>query len=63
VKVKDVAGAVGVKELLDPEAGLVPLALVAVTEQVYAVPLVRPVTVIGLEAPVVVRPPGLQVTV
>jgi hypothetical protein len=30
---------------------------------VYAVPLVSPVTVIGDEAPVAVRPPGAAVTV
>jgi hypothetical protein len=34
-----------------PDGALVPAALLAVTEQVYAVPLVRPVTVIGLAAP------------
>ena len=46
------------------EAGLVPIALVAVTVNVYDVPLVKPVTVIGLAAPVLVNPPaGLEVTV
>jgi hypothetical protein len=34
------------------EAGPVPLALVAVTVNVYAVPLVSPVTVMGLAVPV-----------
>jgi hypothetical protein len=33
------------------EGGLTPAALVAVTVQVYEVPLLRPVTVIGLAAP------------
>ena len=45
------------------EAALVPVALVAVTVNVYAVPLVKPVTVIGLEVPVAVILPGLDVTV
>ena len=45
------------------EAAPVPMALVAVTVKVYAVPLVSPVTVIGDEAPVAVRPPGAEVTV
>ena len=40
-----------------------PTALVAVTVKVYAVPLVRPVTVIGLVVPVPVTPPGELVTV
>jgi hypothetical protein len=37
--------------------------LVAVTVNVYAVPLVKPETVIGEEEPVPVKPPGLEVTV
>ena len=41
----------------------VPTALVAVTVKVYAVPLVRPVTVIGEAVPVAVIPPGTEVTV
>ena len=45
------------------EAVPVPTELVAVTVKVYAVPLVRPVTVIGDEAPVAVRPSGEEVTV
>ena len=45
------------------EAVPVPMELVAVTVKVYAVPLVSPVTVIGDEAPVAVRPPGDEVTV
>ena len=40
-----------------------PTAFVAVTVKVYAVPLVRPPTLIGDAAPVPVRPPGLEVTV
>ena len=36
---------------------------VATTVNVYAVPLVNPVTVIGLDEPVAVSPPGLDVTV
>jgi len=42
--------AAGVTEAL-AEAAPVPSALVAVTEQEYVVPLVRPVTVIGLTVP------------
>jgi hypothetical protein len=39
------------------------LALVAVTVNVYAVPLVNPVTVTGEEDPVPVMFPGEEVTV
>jgi hypothetical protein len=50
--------------LLDAaEAGLIPIALVAVTVNVYTVPFVNPGTMIGLAAPVAVMPPGLDVTV
>jgi hypothetical protein len=45
------------------EAGPVPVALVAVTVNVYDVLDARPVTVTGDEAPVPVNPPGLEVTV
>lgn len=41
----------------------VPAAFVALTVKVYGVPLVSPVTVIGLDGPVAVMPPGLEVTV
>jgi len=44
-------------------AGPVPVALVAVTVNVYAVPVVNPVTVTGDDAPVPVKPPGLDVAV
>ncbi len=57
------AVASGVAELEGVEAGPVPTALVAVTVKVYAVPLVRPLTVIGLVVPVPVKPPGELVTV
>jgi hypothetical protein len=40
----------------------VPLAFVAVTVNVYAVPLLNPLTVIG-DAPVPVNPPGDEVAV
>ena len=46
-----------------PDAALGPAALVATTEQVYAVPLVNPVTVSGEAGPVAVKPPALHVTV
>ena len=56
--------AAGVTAALGDEGGEVPAALVAVTVNVYAVPLTRPVTV-AVVAPVVeaVRPPGAAVTV
>jgi hypothetical protein len=53
----------GVTLLLAALAGPVPVALVAVTVKVYAVPVVNPVTVIGEDAPVAVIPPGLEVAV
>ena len=43
-----VACATGVTGLDAPEAGPVPAAFVALTVNVYAVPFVRPVTVMGL---------------
>ena len=45
------------------EALPLPALLVAVTVKVYAEPLVRPVTVIGDEEPVAVKPLGEEVTV
>ena len=59
-----VAGA-GLTEPEAVEPPDVPPALVAVAENVYAVPLVRPVTVHEPDAPVTVhvRPPGDAVTV
>ena len=51
----------GVAETV-PEAAPVPAAFVAVTEQVYVVPLARPVTAIGEAVPLAV-PPGAQFTV
>ena len=48
----------GVAELLAELAAPVPTELVAVTVKVYAVPLVNPVTVIGLVVLVPVIPPG-----
>jgi hypothetical protein len=53
-------GTIGVTELEALDAADVPLALVAVTVNVYAVPLVNPETVIGL-APDPVCPPGDEV--
>lgn len=53
----------GPTELLVPDAELVPTALVAVTVNVYDVPLAKPVTVNGEAPPVAVKPPGLEVTV
>ena len=53
----------GVTELEATEDGPVPAALVAVSVKVYTEPLVRPVTGIGLVAPVAVILPGLDFTV
>jgi len=53
----------GVTEFEAADAGLVPIAFVAVTVKVYAVPLVKPVTVMGLVVPVAVKLPGFDVTV
>jgi hypothetical protein len=53
----------GVTELLAALAGPVPVAFVAVTVNVYEVPIVKPLTVIGEAEPVPVSPPGLEVTV
>jgi hypothetical protein len=58
-----VCGACGVALFDALDALLVPMAFVAVTVKVYGVPLVSPVTVSGLLAPVPVIPPGLEVTV
>lgn len=50
-------------ELLALDAELVPNAFVAVIVKVYGVPLVRPVTVMGDEAPYAINPPVFEVTV
>ena len=63
VSVKLEAGATGVAAVEAPDDPPVPIAFVAATEQVYAVPLVRPETLIGLADPVAVMPPGSHVTV
>jgi hypothetical protein len=47
----------GVAELEAADEALVPYAFVAVTEHVYAVPFVSPVTTIGLTLPVPVCVP------
>ena len=54
---------IGVTAFDGAEAGPVPTALVAVTVNVYEAPLVSPVTVIGLPAPLALMLPGLDVTV
>jgi hypothetical protein len=53
----------GVTDAEGSLAAPVPATLVAVTVNVYAVPLVRPDTMIGDDAPVAVNPPGDDVTV
>jgi hypothetical protein len=52
----------GVTKLDGSDAGPVPIAFVALTTKVYSVPLVSPVTTIGLEEPVFVILPGLEIT-
>jgi hypothetical protein len=56
-------GIIGVTLLDAADAAEVPLLLLAVTVNVYAVPPVRPETVIGLVDEVPVNPPGLEVAV
>jgi hypothetical protein len=46
-----------------PDVVLVPTEFVAVTVNVYEVPFVSPVTVIGEAPPVAVNPPTFEVTV
>ena len=58
-----VCTALGVTLLDAADSEPVPTVFVAVTLNVYATPLVSPVTVIGLAAPVPVNAPGLDVTV
>ena len=60
VGVKEVEG---VTELEAEEGAPVPLAFVAVTVNVYAVPFVRPVTYAYVLAVAAVNPPGEDVTV
>jgi hypothetical protein len=59
----DRAAALGVTLFESADAGPTPLPFLAETVQPYAIPFVRPVTVIGLPVPVCVTPPGLQLTV
>jgi hypothetical protein len=56
-------GTAGVTELDAADGAELPFAFVAKTVKVYEVPLVNPVTVNGEEAPVAVKPPGLDVAV
>jgi hypothetical protein len=53
----------GVTEFEVAETELVPTAFVAVTVNVYVVPFVSPVIVIGELPPVAVKPPTFDVTV
>jgi hypothetical protein len=53
----------GVTLLDGADATPVPIALVAVTVNVYGVPLVNPITVRGLAEPVAVNPPRDDLTV
>jgi hypothetical protein len=53
----------GITELLVLEAVLVPTLFVAVTVNVYVIPFVKPVIVIGEEEPVALNPPTFDVTV
>ena len=49
----------GVTALLVPEGVLVPAAFVAVTLNVYVVPLLKPVIVIGDDVLVALNPPNI----
>ena len=51
VSVKLLATPIGVTEFDAADGTLIPSALLAVTVQVYEMPLLRPVTVIGLAVP------------
>jgi hypothetical protein len=53
----------GVTELLVPEIKPAPIAFVAVIVNVYAVPFVNPVTVIGLPVELAANPPTFDVAV
>ena len=57
-----IGGPAGVTLFDADDARDVPTLLVAVTVNVYAVPLVKPLTVIGLTVLVPVNPPGEEVT-
>jgi len=58
-------GADGVTEFEAADAALVPAALVAVTLNVYAVPFVKPVSVVDVAGAAIVTGPvgGFEVTV
>jgi len=60
---KGIDGSEGVTELEAADAAEVPLALAAVTVNVYATLPVSPETVIGLDALLPVKPPGDDVAV
>jgi len=53
----------GVTLLDAPDAAPVPTPFVAVTVKEYSVPFASPLTVMGLEEPLFVKLPGLEVTV
>jgi hypothetical protein len=54
---------IGVTAFDATEATELPAALVAITVNAYEVPLVNPVTILGEVVPVLVKPPGEDVTV
>jgi hypothetical protein len=58
-----VSAELGVTELDGEDAGELPTEFVATTVNVYAMPLVRPDTIIGELGPVAVIPPGFDITV
>ena len=53
----------GITALDEIDVSEVPLELVAMTVKVYDVPLVNPVTIIGLTLPIAMIFPGVEVTV
>ena len=62
VTARGAPGTLAFSELEADDATLVPAELVAVTVNVYAVPVVRPVTVQPVVALLQVRLPGVEVT-
>jgi hypothetical protein len=63
VPIEVAAGDFGVTAFDAVDGALVAVALVARTVNVYDVPFVSPVTVMGEAVPLAVMPPGLEVTV
>ena len=61
VRVNVVAATYGVDELDAEDSTELPTALVARTVNVYDVPLDKPLTIIGDDAPVLTKEPGVDI--